>query len=115
MYVQNQDMYVQNQDIYVQNQAVNEYYFFTLHVKISTRNEADCAIGIFGILDPLNAKILQILGRNDKYQFIKESQLDKGRFFLSKYVLVLELIVAGYEKIHEFINFHNIFQLCKKY
>ena len=52
-----------------------------------------------------------------KYQFIKESQLDKGRFLLNKYVseYVSELTVAGYEKIHEFINFHNIFQLCKKY
>ena len=43
--------------------AANEYCFFTLHVKMSTRNETDCVMGILAILDPLNVKILQILNK----------------------------------------------------
>ena len=63
-------------------EAVNEYYFFTLDVKISTRNEADCVIGIFGILDPLNAKILQILGRNDKIPIYQRESTGQRTFSL---------------------------------
>ena len=78
MYVQNQDMYVQNQDMYVQNQAfcfrkctmlriIGQWIVFLYtKCKISKRNETDCVMGILGILDPLNRKNLQFLGKNDK-------------------------------------------------
>ena len=94
MYVQNQDMYVQNQDMYVQNQAFLFRKFSVLRIsgqwilylyitfKMSPRNEADCVIGIFSILDPLNAKILQILGRNDKIPIYQRESTGQRMFSL---------------------------------